>query len=114
MDSHAALLTGMCQSRLGAADRLAAEEITRVGGWLPDWLVDETRLERVFAFKNFHETMAFVNAVAAIAHTQDHHPDLHVSYNRCTVVFTTHSAGGLTWNDAICAALCDAAVSDAG
>ena len=48
--------------------------------------------------------MAFVNALAWIAHTEDHHPDLSVGYNRCGVCFTTHDAGGLTENDFVCAA----------
>jgi 4a-hydroxytetrahydrobiopterin dehydratase len=52
--------------------------------------------------------MAFVNAVAWIAHAEDHHPDLLVSYNRCTVRFNTHSVGGLSVNDFICAAKLDA------
>jgi 4a-hydroxytetrahydrobiopterin dehydratase len=48
--------------------------------------------------------MAFVNVIAQIAHQQDHHPDLAVSYNRCTVTYTTHSVGGLSIKDFICAA----------
>jgi 4a-hydroxytetrahydrobiopterin dehydratase len=48
--------------------------------------------------------MAFVNALAYIAHQEDHHPDLWVSYNRCEVAFNTHSAGGISVNDLICAA----------
>jgi 4a-hydroxytetrahydrobiopterin dehydratase len=74
-------------------------------GWL---LSDDGQgLTREFPFSNFHETMAFVNAVAWIAHREDHHPDLQVSYNRCRVVYTTHAAGGLTENDFICAAHID-------
>ena len=52
--------------------------------------------------------MAFVNAVAWIAHREDHHPDLAVSYNRCTVRLNTHSVGGISRNDFICAAQVDA------
>ena len=48
--------------------------------------------------------MLFVNAVAAIAHREDHHPDLEVSYNSCTVRYTTHAIKGLSENDFICAA----------
>lgn len=56
-----------------------------------------------FTFANFHETMAFVNAVAWIAHADDHHPELEVSYKRCRVRYSTHSIGGLSDNDVICA-----------
>jgi 4a-hydroxytetrahydrobiopterin dehydratase len=52
--------------------------------------------------------MAFVNAVASIAHREDHHPDLSVHYDRCVVAWSTHSAGGVTLNDLICAARTDA------
>jgi 4a-hydroxytetrahydrobiopterin dehydratase len=65
-------------------------------------------LEQEFRFKNFHETMGFVNAVAWIASTEDHHPDLEIGYNRCRIRLTTHAAGGLTVNDFICAAKIDA------
>ena len=57
-----------------------------------------------FHFKNFHETMAFVNALAWIAHEQDHHPDLEIGYKHCLVRYSTHSIGGLSENDFICAA----------
>ncbi len=67
-----------------------------------------TGLEHEFRFKNFHETMGFANAVAWIANTEDHHPDLEISYNRCKITLTTHAAGGLTVNDFICAAKVDA------
>ena len=69
---------------------------------------DAKSLRRAFAFEDFHRTMAFVNALAWIAHAEDHHPDFEVGYNYCRVVFTTHSVGGLSENDFICAAKIDA------
>jgi 4a-hydroxytetrahydrobiopterin dehydratase len=78
--------------------------LARVDGWA---LLDGA-IEKSFRFDDFHRTMAFVNALAWIAHAEDHHPDLAVSYNRCTVRFNTHSVGGLSINDFICAAKVDA------
>ena len=76
---------------------------------VPDWHVHGTRLEREFAFRDFHETMEFVNALAFMIHREDHHPDLTLGYRRCTAAWTTHSAGNcLTDNDFICAAKADA------
>jgi 4a-hydroxytetrahydrobiopterin dehydratase len=76
---------------------------------VPDWHIDGTRLEREFVFRDFHETMEFVNALAFMIHREDHHPDLTVGYRRCTASWTTHSAGNrLTDNDFICAARADA------
>ena len=76
---------------------------------VPDWHVNGTRLEREFVFRDFHETMEFVNALAFMIHREDHHPDLAVGYRRCTASWTTHSAGNrLSENDFICAAKADA------
>lgn len=71
---------------------------------LPGWSFEKSAITRTFLFENYYETIAFVNALAYIAHAQDHHPDLHVHYNRCVVVFSTHSVGGVSINDFICAA----------
>jgi len=69
---------------------------------------DGKLLRRSFGFLDFYRTMAFVNAVAWVANDQDHHPDLEVGYNYCRLAFTTHSIGGLSENDFICAAKIDA------
>jgi 4a-hydroxytetrahydrobiopterin dehydratase len=79
---------------------------------VPDWRLEEngaTHLVRDFAFLDYMETIAFVNALAWMVHREDHHPDLQVLYKRCTVSWTTHSAGNrLSENDFICAARADA------
>jgi 4a-hydroxytetrahydrobiopterin dehydratase len=89
---------------------LGLEQATELLREIPDWSLTDssTAIGREFRFKDFHQTMAFVNAVAWIAHQTDHHPDLEVGYNRCTVNFSTHSIGGLSDNDFICAARIDA------
>jgi len=69
-------------------------------------------IRRTFAFKDYYASMAFVNAVAWIAHREDHHPDMAVGYNKVTVVFSTHSVGGLSENDFIGAAKIDALGSE--
>ena len=77
---------------------------------LPNWQMgsDGDSIEREFRFRNYYETIAFVNALAWIAHRENHHPDLEVHYNRCVVHYSTHSAGGVSENDFICAAKIDA------
>ena len=64
-----------------------------------------------FSFKNYYQTMAFVNVVAQIAHQQDHHPDIQFSYKRCTITYSTHSVNGLSVKDFICAAKINAALN---
>jgi len=101
-----ALLDRHCTQDAPALDDAAIA--TRLAG-VPDWRVHAGRLEREFTFRDFHETMAFVNALAFMIHREDHHPDLTLGYRRCTAAWTTHSAGNrLTDNDFICAAKADA------
>ncbi len=97
------LLLAQCDPKAPLMD---ADTRTRVLAALPGWLpdADAKLIGRRFGFENFYQTMAFVDAVAEIAHAQDHHPEMLVSYNACTISWTTHSRGGLTLNDAICAA----------
>ena len=88
----------------GGAPRLSVEELAAHAAALPGWTNAGDRIVKEYPFANYHETMAFVNALAWIAHREDHHPDLEVHYSRCVVTFATHDAGGVTLNDVICAA----------
>ncbi len=76
------------------------------------WKRSEGAIEKRFQFKNFHDTMAFTNAVAWIAHTHNHHPQLRLSYGQCHVSFTTHSLNALSHLDFACAAQVDALLAD--
>ena len=67
-------------------------------------------INRKYLFKNYYQTMAFTNSVAWIAHQEDHHPDMTVSYHHCHVHFSSHAIGGLSENDFICAAKIDALI----
>jgi 4a-hydroxytetrahydrobiopterin dehydratase len=102
------LASKTCSPRHGAA--LSPEDAGKLLGALRGWSLTDgaKQLRRSFAFENYWKTMAFVNAVAWIAHQQDHHPDMTVGYNTLTIVFSTHSVGGLSENDFICAAKVDA------
>ena len=106
------LLQQHCQHRTGAA--MGDAEVQDHLAQVPTWHHTDTAIAKTFKFKNFHETMAFVDALAWIAHREDHHPELEVSYGSCLVRFSTHSVGGLSANDFICAARADALVSLAG
>jgi 4a-hydroxytetrahydrobiopterin dehydratase len=78
---------------------------------VPGWAIAGAFLEKTFAFANYHETLAFVNAMAWICHREDHHPELVVTYNQCVVRFNTHSVNGISVNDFICAAKVNALFS---
>jgi 4a-hydroxytetrahydrobiopterin dehydratase len=74
----------------------------------PGWQLHAGAIEKTYRFADYHETLAFVNAVAFIAHAQDHHPDLSVHYGRCVVRFNTHDVQGISDTDFDCAARIDA------
>jgi 4a-hydroxytetrahydrobiopterin dehydratase len=95
-----------CKPCEGGIPGLSVDDATRLMSQVPGWTLDETsmRITRSFQFKNYYETIAFVNATAWVSHREDHHPDLEVSYNRCVVHYSTHAVKGLTENDFICAA----------
>lgn len=92
----------------------ATEIVTRLAqlsGWTLAGDGANTAIEKTFRFANYYETIAFVNAVAFMAHAQDHHPDLSVHYDRCVVRLNTHDVGGISASDFECAALVDALVA---
>jgi 4a-hydroxytetrahydrobiopterin dehydratase len=86
------------------APKLSGTEVAADLAVLPGWAQVDDALRKTFRFADYRATIAFVNGVAAIANAEDHHPDLSVHYDRCTVIWSTHSAGGVTRNDSICAA----------
>jgi 4a-hydroxytetrahydrobiopterin dehydratase len=100
------LLTLRCVGCEGGIPALTAKEIKTLLSEVPGWEVssDHKSLQKRFSFKSFYKTMAFVNAIAWIAHTENHHPDMEVGFNYCLVKYTTHAVDGLTKNDFICAA----------
>lgn len=104
-----------CEGGAPPLDALAiAQFLAGLTGWILDKGVGQGEadqahcISKTYHFKNYYETMAFVNATAWVSHREDHHPDLAVGYKECTVRYTTHAIGGLSENDFICAAKVDA------
>lgn len=92
----------------GGVSPLTAAEAASLLKGLKGWTLVDGKLGKTYDFRNYHETMAFVNATAWISHREDHHPDLTVGYNKCRVEYITHAISGLSENDFICAAKIDA------
>jgi 4a-hydroxytetrahydrobiopterin dehydratase len=82
--------------------------LARLEGWKLAGDGANVAIEKSFTFENYFETIAFVNALALVAHKQDHHPELSVHYNRCVVRFNTHDVRGISATDFDCAAQADA------
>ena len=97
------------QNRRALSATEIVSQLTQLNGEsVQGWKLIDGALEKAFTFANFHETMAFVNAVAWIAHREDHHPDLALGYSRCTVRFNTHDVSGISVSDFHCAGAVDA------
>ena len=109
MTTRELLLQQTCRHLTQAA---SADEIAAALAALGDWHIADGKLVRLYRFGDYHQTLAFVNAIADTIHKEDHHPELIVGYNRCEVRYDTHSVnegkGGLSANDFICAAKIDA------
>jgi 4a-hydroxytetrahydrobiopterin dehydratase len=97
-----------CQACEKGTPPLPQDRISKLLGGLRGWEQKGGEISKTFNFKNYHETMAFVNATAWVSHREDHHPDLEVGYNKCRMRYSTHSVGGLSENDFICAAKIEA------
>ncbi len=110
MTTLASLAAQNCKPRRGAEHRLDAAKVKANLALLPGWeLIDDgAAIHKTFRFKDYYRTLAYVNALAFIAHGEDHHPDLGVHYDRCVVRYSTHDVGGLSENDFICAAKAEA------
>jgi 4a-hydroxytetrahydrobiopterin dehydratase len=106
MTSLDSLAAQSCQPRRGSEHRLDAATVAERLALLPDWerVEDGQAIRKTFRFADYYRTLAFVNALAFVAHREDHHPDLGVHYDRCVVRYSTHDVGGLSENDFVCAA----------
>ena len=104
-----------CRPLKGPENKLSAAALGEGLAALPGWSLeaDGGGITRTFRFPDYHRTMAFVNALAFVAHREDHHPDLGVHYDRVAVRYSTHDVGGLSDNDFVCAAKAERLASGA-
>lgn len=100
-----------CVACRGGEPKLTDAEIAELQPQVPEWKIVEQdgvpRLERMFKFKNYAQSVDFTNRVAAIAEEQDHHPLIVLEWGRVTVQWWTHVVKGLHKNDFIMAAKTD-------
>ncbi len=109
MDTNVCDLTDKhCKPCEGGVPPLTDKQARDLLKQLDGWELNDNRISKTFAFKNYYQTIAFVNAIAWMTHREDHHPDMAVGYSKCRVEYTTHAIGGLSDNDFICAAKVDA------
>ena len=108
MDDNYNLANKQCKPCDEGTPPLSQDEISKLLKLLDGWNQYDQLISKTFEFKNYYQTLAFVNAVAWLSHREDHHPDMEVGYNKCLVEYSTHAVNGLSENDFICAAKVDA------
>ena len=106
MNTVCDLTAKKCVPCEGGVPTLSREESENFLEDVPGWqLADDNKsISRRFEFKGFYKCMAFINAMAWVANSENHHPDFSAGYNYCDVTFTTRAIDGLSENDFICAA----------
>jgi 4a-hydroxytetrahydrobiopterin dehydratase len=101
------LVEQKCEPCRGDTMPLVDEDVQILLREIPQWTCKDNTIERVFKFKDFKEAIKFVNGVADAANREDHHPDIHIYYNKVHIVLSTHKINGLSKNDFILAAKID-------
>ena len=97
-----------CVPCRGGMPPMKGDEITEMSSQLPDWqVVNEHHLQRAYRFKDFRETLDFVNRVGALAEEQGHHPDICFGWGKADITIWTHKIDGLTESDFVLAAKID-------
>ncbi len=100
-----------CKACEGGTQPFTESQIREYLQSVDGWIYEKEEIVKTFTFKNYYETISFVNAVAWIAHREDHHPDIRFGYKKARIAYATHSIKGISENDFICAAKVDALLS---
>ena len=114
MTTPAALAEKKCKPCEGGTKPYEESQIREYLKGLNGWAYEKGAITRTFQFKNYYETVSFVNAAAWIAHTEDHHPEMSFGYKKCRIDYSTHAVKGISENDFICAAKIDKLVEGKG
>ena len=86
---------------------LSPEEVDRQLKTLDGWTLEGRAIRKQYTFAGFPEAVAFVNRLVPEAEAADHHPDIVINYRRVTLLYSTHSEGGVTQKDFDGAAMAD-------
>ncbi|MBM44017.1 MAG: 4a-hydroxytetrahydrobiopterin dehydratase [Phycisphaerae bacterium] len=80
-------------------DKLAQNVVEECMARLPEWSLSGDSIQRTFTFDDFNAAIGFVNSLAEMAESMNHHPDILIRWNKVTLTLSTHDAGGLTSRD---------------
>ena len=109
VESRGDLAGLVCIPCRGDTPPIPQDRIAKMLNLVPGWTLKKgpDQIERLYEFKDFKRAMVFVNKVADIAESQDHHPDILIHWNEVTLTLWTHAINGLFDNDFIVAAKID-------
>jgi len=93
-----------CKACEGGVSAMSNEEINILLTSIPGWEYTDGKLTKNYILKNHYEAMAFVNAIAWISHSENHHPYITVGFKDVKIDYWTHAIDGISENDFICAA----------
>ena len=97
-----------CVPCRGGVPPMKGDEIQGLSAQLPEWqVVNEHHLRKAYQFKDFAETLDFVNRVGKLAEEQGHHPDICFGWGKAEITIWTHKIDGLTESDFVLAAKID-------
>jgi len=96
-----------CQPISDGTPALSDHDIGHLLSHVDGWSAGDGHIEKTYRFEDHYQTIAFVNAVAWISHREDHHPEMIIGYDSCTLRYNTHTVNGLSRNDFLCAAKAD-------
>jgi len=105
--SQVELAARKCRPCERGTPSMSEKEAKAMLGKIQGWESKENKIRKVYRFKDFNESMRFVNKVADLAEEEGHHPNISISWNKVTLTLTTHAIGGLSENDFILAAKID-------
>jgi 4a-hydroxytetrahydrobiopterin dehydratase len=94
--------------------KLSTADVNQRMRGLTGWTLDGDAIRKQYTFTGFTQAIAFVNRLAPEAEAADHHPDITINYKRVTLVYSTHSEGGLTEKDFAGAAMADRVAASIG
>jgi len=83
----------------GTMSLLTESQISDELATVPAWTRDGNSITTVTERSDFRDALLYLGAVAYLAETASHHPDITIQWNKVTLVLSTHSAGGLTVSD---------------
>ena len=99
-----------CEACQIDAPKVPQDQIQILLSEINDWVLIEkpiNKIQKVFRFKSYKDSVDFSNKVASLADDEDHHPQIILEWGKVTVIWWSHKIEGLHKNDFICAAKTD-------